>query len=139
MIPLFQHYNDINILSHNLSSDLNSLNEWSAQNKMFINTKKTKSMLVTGKRIPNKVESGVDLSLQFSIGGVLINSVNSQKLLGVFLDTDMSHENHIDELSKKISKRLGLLKHISPYLKQSQREMYYSTVVKPSLMHGSMA
>ena len=45
---------------------------------------------------------------------------------------------HVDELSKKVSKRLGLLKHISPYLKQCQREMYYTSVIKPTLMYGSI-
>ena len=32
----------------------------------------------------------------------------------------MSYELHVEELAKEISKRLGLLNHISPYLKQHQ-------------------
>ena len=53
-------------------------------------------------------------------------------------NTGFAHEPHIDELSKKLSKRLGLLKNISPYLKQCQREMFYTCVIKPTLMYGSM-
>ena len=106
---------------------------------MFINVKKTKSMLVTGRRIPSKVnDSCEDLSLQLKIGGVDINSVKSHKLLGLTLDSEMSYECHVEELSKKLSKRLGLLKHISSYLKQAQREMYFNSVVKPIMMYGSM-
>ena len=46
--------------------------------------------------------------------------------------------NHIDGLSKKLSKRIGLFKHISPYLKRRQRETYYNGVIKPTLLYGSM-
>ena len=35
------------------------------------------------------------------------------KLLGLIIDKDLSFEAHTDELCKKLSKRLGLLRHIS--------------------------
>ena len=50
----------------------------------------------------------------------------------------MNYESHIDELCKKLSKRIGLLKHISPFLKQRQRETYYIGVIKLTLLYGSM-
>ena len=50
----------------------------------------------------------------------------------------MNYESHIDELCKKLSKRIGLLKHISPFLKQRQRETYYNGVIKPTLLYGSV-
>ena len=50
----------------------------------------------------------------------------------------MNYEPHIDKLCKKLSKRIGLLKHISPFLKQRQRETYYNGVTKPTLLYGSM-
>ena len=37
-----------------------------------------------------------------------------------------------------VFKRIGLLKHISPFLKQRQRETYYNGVVKSTLLYGSM-
>ena len=43
----------------------------------------------------------------------------------------------IDELCKKLSKCVGLLHHISPYLKQKQCEIYYCTIIKPVLLYGS--
>ena len=45
---------------------------------------------------------------------------------------------HIDELCKKLSKRIGLLKYISSFLKQRQKETYYNGVIKPTLLYGSM-
>ena len=68
-----------------------------------------------------------------------ICEVPSHKLLGVTLDRNMAYDLHIDELCKKLCKRPGLFKHISPYLKQKQRETYFNGVIKPTLMYGSMA
>ena len=42
------------------------------------------------------------------------------------------------ELCKKLSKHIGLSKHISPFLKQPQRETYYNGVLKPTLLYWSM-
>ena len=50
----------------------------------------------------------------------------------------MNYESHIDELCKKLSKCIGLLKHISLFLKQHQRETFYNAVLKPTLLYGSM-
>ena len=86
-------------------------------------------MLVTG-------DSLSDQRLQLRIGGIDISGVTSQKRLGITLDINMSYELHVQELAKKVSKRLGLLKHISAYLKQHQRETFYTGVIKPTLMYG---
>ena len=95
-------------------------------------------MVVAGKRIPAKLSCDASQCLNLKIGNEKISDVMCHKLLGVTLDSEMSYESYVEELSKKIAKRLGLLKYISPYLKQSQREMYYTSVVKPNIMYGSM-
>ena len=35
-----------------------------------------------------------------------------------------------------LSKTIGLLKHNSPYLKRSHKELYYDAVLKPSFLYG---
>ena len=102
---------------------------------MFTNVEKTKTMLVTGKR---KLENIANQDFEFKVDEKPITNVTAQKLIGVTLDSLMSYEPHIDELSKNLSKRVGLLKHISSYLKQRQREMFYTCVIKPTLMYGSV-
>ena len=104
------HYSDISSLNDGLiNSDLDALDEWSLQNKMVINTRKTKSILVTGKRIPKKWDSLADQRLQLRIGGIDISGVTSQKLLGITLDTNMSYEVHVEELAKKGFKTLRIV------------------------------
>ena len=105
---------------------------------MFINKKKTKSLLVQGKPIPAKLDEDTPLRLDVKIDDSVIEQVSSHKILGVDIDSQMNYESHIDELCKKLSKRIGLLKHISPFLKQRQRETYYNGVIKLTLLYGSM-
>ena len=121
-----------------LNSDLDAVQRWASSNKMFINKRKTKSLIVHGKRIPAKVDDVTPLRLDVKIDDSVIDQVSSYKILGVVIDSQMNYESHIDELCKKLSKRIGLLKYISPFLRQRQRETYYNGVIKPTLLYESM-
>ena len=105
---------------------------------MLINADKTKSLLVTGKRIAKKLHDDVTPCLNLKIKNSEILEDSNLKLLGLTYDRNMTFEPHIDQLCKKLSKRLGLLKHISPYLKKRQRETYYNGIIKPTTMYESM-
>ena len=63
--------------------------------------------------------------------------LNMLLFLGVTLDQDLSFNRQVEELCKKLAKRIGLLRHISHYLKRHQREIYYFTIIKPLLLYGS--
>ena len=101
---------------------------------MFINKKKTKSLLVHGKCIPAKLDEDTPLRLDVKIDDSVIEQVSSHKILGVVIDSQMNYESHIDELCKKLSKCIGLLMHIRRLLKQRQRETYYNGVIKLTLL-----
>ena len=66
-----------------------------------------------------------------------IEQVASHKRLGLIIDENLTHEVHVDELCNKLSKRLGLLRHINPYLKKNQRIIYFNAVIKPLMMYAS--
>jgi hypothetical protein len=71
------HFAHISSLPDILNNDLDSLNKWSAQNKMLINTKKTKSMVVVSKRIPAKFGSDASQCLNLKMDGAKISVVTS--------------------------------------------------------------
>ena len=77
-------------------------------------------MLAVAKRLRKRVD-GETSSLQLSLNDKEIEIVKSHKLLGLKIDQDLTYDEHIDELCKKLSKRIGLLRHISPYLKQKHQ------------------
>ena len=131
------HFSDLWSMTQRLNSDLDAVQRWASCNKMFINKKKRSPFQCT--------ESAFLLSwmktlpcLDVKIDDSVIEQVSSHKILALVIDSQMNYESHIDELCKKLSKHKGLLKHISPFLKQRQRKTYYNGVIKPTLLYGSM-
>ena len=55
----------------------------------------------------------------------------------MIIDEDLTDEVHADELCNKLSKRLGLLRQISPFLKKNQRIIYFNAITKPLMMYAS--
>ena len=103
---------------------------------MYINIEKTKELLVTGKRLQHK-HSEETATLKLRLDTTNIDQLLHHKLLGLIIDKDLSFEAHIDELCKKLSKRLGLLRYISPYLKQRHKLTFYLATVKPVMLYLS--
>ena len=101
---------------------------------MIINVRKTKSMLVTGKRLTKKLATKT-LSLQ--LDNEDIEQVNFQKLLGVTVDQELTFDKHVDELSKKLGQRLGVLRKIKRFLPLDQHKLYYNTMSKQVMMYGA--
>ena len=66
-----------------------------------------------------------------------IEQVANHKLLGMIIDEHLPYEVYVDKLCIKLSKRLGLLRHISPYLKKNQKLIYFNAVIKPLLVYAS--
>ena len=103
---------------------------------MYINIEKTKALLVTGKRLQHK-HSEETATLKLRLDTTNIDQLLHHKLLGLIIDKDLSFEAHIDELCKKLSKRLGLLRHISPDLKQRRKLTFYLATIKPIMLYLS--
>ena len=77
-----------------LQQDLGDLSQWSAANKMVTNAAKTKCLVVTRKRLTNKI---VASSLNLHLGNSNIEQVDSQKLT---IDRHLSFNIHVEELCK---------------------------------------
>ena len=57
---------------------------------MFINKKKTKCLLVHGKRIPAKLNEDTPLRLDVEIDDSVVEQVSSRKILGVVRDSQLN-------------------------------------------------
>ena len=101
---------------------------------MVLNADKTKSILLSGKKI-------AILFRQFYFRSAnkwtKIEQVTSHKLLGVIIDEELSFKEHLEKLCKKSSERIDLLKKIRSYLPIQERKLYYNALVKPT-MYGSL-
>ena len=75
----------------------------------FFNESKTKIMLVAGKRLHKKMSN---TSLTVHVNSVELEQVQSHELLGVISDTQLNFNEHIDNLCKKLTQGIALLKKI---------------------------
>ena len=77
-------------------------------------------------------------SLTVHVNSVELERVQSQKLLGVIIDCQLSFNEHTDNLCKKLTQRIAVLKKkIRRYLPLDQRILYYNAMIKQIMMYGS--
>ena len=126
--------NGLTAMSSALQQDLDDVSRWSAANKMVTNAAKTKCLLVTGKRIPCKLDN---CSLELKLVNSDIEQVDGQKLLGVTIDKHLSFDVHVEELCKKLSQRIAVLRKIRRFIPIEQRILYYNAMIKQVMLYGS--
>ena len=76
-----------------------------------------------------KLEQSPDIAIQSH--GKNIERVSSFCYLGVRLDAPLSWNEHVEIICHKVSKRLGLLSRIRPYLTQKAAKCVYNCLIQP--------
>lgn len=129
------HTHDSNItnIEENLVHDLGNAIAWSKPNKMQIHFGKTTCMLVgTRQRI------SVSRKLNIQIDNNVIQNVPKQKLLGVFIDENLTWSSHIDHLCSLISSKISLLRQISDFVPVKVQKLFYQGYILPFIDYGSI-
>ena len=86
-----------------LETEMISICEWLNNNKLFLNVSKTNYIIMT----PSARESSDEITIQ--INGQKIERVTETKFLGVILDHKLTFKSHIDYISNKIAKCIGII------------------------------
>ena len=105
-INLFLSHKNIDTLFDNMNVELSNVSTWFKLNKVSLNVDKTKWLLL--HPLSKK------LSLPQTLPKLLIENIhiereNVTKVLGVIIDENLSWKQHIDIVSTKISKSIGIL------------------------------
>ena len=95
------------VLNQILQAHVGKVAQWTTDNKMVLNESKTKVMLVAGKRLHNTMSS---TSLTVHVNSVELEQVQFHKLLGVIINTQLNFNKDIDDLCKKVTQRIAVLK-----------------------------
>lgn len=103
---------------------------------MVLSSAKSKTMLVTGRRLAKKLDNSFRL-LSVCMDGKEIEQVSHQKFLGVTLDCELTFFKHIDKLSSNLAKRIGLLKKLISYLPLDEGVAFYNAAIKSVMMYGN--
>ena len=94
--------NNLNTLTNNVNTELIKIDEWLKCNELSMNIKKTHYIIFSSK---NNI---IDDDQHVKINSEPIERVYYTKFLGVFLDSNLNWKKHIEYVSKKISKSIGI-------------------------------
>ena len=109
-----------------LNSELYNLNKWFEVNKLTLNLTKTKYMIF-GNHNEN---------CSVSINNDAIEKVDSIKFLGIILDSKLSWNDHIQLVTKKVSRSMGILYRVKNILNQKSLFTLYCSLVLPYLNYA---
>ena len=127
-------YNSIPYLQVSLNKSVNEIAQWATSNKLPLNANKTKFLLVTGKRLESEIESYPNIMLD----GMPLKMVTNVSLLGLELDDKLSFDFHVDQLCKKLSRRIAVLRKIRSHLSLQQRISFYNVMIRPVINYVSV-
>ena len=107
---------------------LNNVEQWLASNRLVLNQSKTKWMpFGTRQNLEDCSDHWIQLHWK-EIDGV---SSFCYLHVGVTLYGNLSWNEHVDLICNKVSKRLGLLSHIRPYLTLKAAKCVHNCLVQP--------
>ena len=113
-------------LSDLINTELTRVSDWLRVNKLSLNVGKTKFMIFhkKGKKLH-------DLSL--SMNGVTLERVQSFTFLGLTVDENISWKMHINKISSKIARTIGILSRLKRFLPKSVLIIIYNSLILPYL------
>ena len=110
-----------------LNKDLDYLNSWFMGNKLSLNIVKMHSMIISTRQKERCLTSEFDLKMQ----NTPILNVEDTKYLGIQMDRHLIWEVHVDAVIKKVSRAIGLLKHVTNFLPQHLLKNIYVSMWSP--------
>ena len=123
-----QHKN----IENDLNLELKKVSDWMEANHLKINASKTNFLIFSPKSDKfNKLNN-----LKLTINNTNIKQTKSCKYLGMELDNKLTWKNHIDKLTLKISKALGILFRIRHYLNKPSLNILLNSLVINHIKYG---
>ena len=118
---------DPNDLQIKLNSDLNKVQSWLQANKLSLNVKKTKySIIATQYKV-----AYLDHQPDVRINGHSVDRVRTHRYLGVEIDDTLTWHSQIDQIVKKVSAGLAILKRTRALVPRDILINMYNALVVP--------
>ena len=130
---LFHSHTCFNTVIQEVNIQLLKFSTWFNTNKLSLNTKKTNFIIFTqnGKKY-NITEA------EINIDGSKIKHVKCTTFLGITIDEHLDWQVHIDNLSNKIARNVGMLNKLKHFLPVYIMKTLYSSLIASHLQHCTL-
>ena len=110
-ISIFISGGDLYMMEKHLMMKWKKVDTWLKVNKLSLNISKTHFMLFKGNKTAHYYP-------KISVDNKYITQVNCTKFLGIMIDDKLTWKHHIEYISKKIARGIGILWKSSPNVNQ---------------------
>ena len=122
----------MNTSTTNLSNDLNKIKNWAIQWKMNFNPDQQAQEVIFSRKLQKTNYNQV----YFNHNSV--KQVPSQKHLGMYLDTKLNFQEHLNNVLSKVSKTTALLRKLQVFLPRQSLVMVYKAFIRLYLDYGDI-
>lgn len=113
-------------LKVNLEHDLFLINKWLSLHYLKANYSKTQYVLFSGRK---KFEAFTERSLELKMNDILIERVESVKIVGLAVDEQLNFSNHISKIKQRITPFVAKLFRIRRFIsEEAALKLYYAHV-----------
>ena len=125
--------NTVDEVRDRLQSCLNSISHWYYSNRLHININKCKTMVIGTK---SQLRSLNLDDFRLSYDQTPMELVSNAKYLGLFINSDISWDVHVNHLCKQLYFLLSMLRRMSKNFPQSLLVKVYKTFIQPKIDYG---
>ena len=126
---IYYESNDLKCLQNVMNKELEKLYEWLCINRLSLNISKTNFIIFHANNKPK-------LPVTILINNKAVDEVDHVKYLGIIIDSKLTFKKHIDELKKKISRSIGVMYKLRPFVTTKILSNIYYAIVYPFLLYG---
>ena len=132
-------HKDLKSLEKEMNAELNNVYQWLVSNKLTLNLKKTNFVIFCPYQKPLPFLPTIYINDHLTNSLTYLESKDHVKYLGVHIDYKLSWKNHIDSITMKLSKTIGLLSKIRHFVPFHTLVSVYNSLVVPYLRYGLIA
>ena len=114
-----------------LNKELCGIDEWLKVNKLSLNVNKSKYMLFNAG---NKTLYPFEIKIDY----ISIERVYVFNFLGLIMDEHLNWKSHVEKISNKCSKTIGVLNKLKYFLPLTVKLILYNSLILPHLNYGIM-
>ena len=125
----------MNTSTTNLNNDLNKIKNCAIQWKMNFNPDPSKQAqeVIFSRKLQKTNHNQVYFNCNNSI-----KQVPSQKHLGMYLDTKLNFQEHLNNVLSKVNKTIGLWRKLQAFLPRQSLVTVYKAFIRPHLDYGNI-
>jgi hypothetical protein len=119
-----------------INKELKEVSNWFKANKLSVNAGKTNYMLLGTPHMISTKNNQAQKDVTIILDDTVLQRVNHTQFLGVIIDECLTWKNHIDCLSKTISRNIGIMNKLKHFIPDRILFTLYCTLIQPYLNYG---